>query len=76
MAHFIKSSVEYVECNNLKWRNLPVNLDTVFYVDKTVITHEASAIFFEFGNDKRIYWYYDTDEERDKDYERIVNNRI
>lgn len=75
MAKFIKCSCKSLEIESVTCNNKPVNIELVSSFEKSnaliiSIGDYRPSIYFD-GVDEE--WTYPTEEERDKDYDEILN---
>jgi hypothetical protein len=74
---FTSSAVNGVTCNDgMGYVNNPLNLSLCISMSKSTHKHcpngDIPCIVFDFGTDKKKRWYYDREEVRDAEFERLA----
>lgn len=71
---FIKPPLEEVTINGRTYKNMPINIDLYLHIEKDVIEDTVGyRIVFHFIN-FNISWHYESEEQRNKDFDSISNN--
>ena len=81
MAHFIKCSETEIEIktsqNNTQiYVNHPINIERIDYISKEFYNNTHQDIYkIEFSR-IGLSWFYNNEEDRNKDYNKIINNEF
>ena len=78
MAKFIQCSCEHTEYKGNKYQNCPINIEHVTLVEKrqyrNIYGNEGTIAIYFHGIEKEWVYGKDETEQRDFDYNKIVNN--